>query len=964
MRKQITKLLAAALVLAQLCQPAAAAADTKGSTQKADTLRGVWIASVYNIDFPKSGTTTEQQKSQLISQLDQIQAAGLNAVFFQVRPTADALYQSSVYPWSNVLTGQYGQAPEPYYDPLQFVIDEGRKRGIEVHAWINPYRITVGSADSPSHDLDKLAVNSPARQHPDWVVKFADGRMYFDPGVPEVTQLIVSGVEELVRNYDIAGIHFDDYFYPHANVKDASGKTVSAPFDDSASYAKYGSGKALDEWRRDNTYQMVKTVYEKIKSIKPSVQFGVSPFGVWANQSDMPEGSATKAGYGSYTQQYADTRKWVKDGILDYIAPQIYWSIGYQPADYQVLLNWWCDVVKGTGVKLYVGHAAYKVGDSSPASWLDPQEIPNQVKLNRGTGVVEGSIFYGLSKISANTLGLAQSLRSLYVESAVTRGFQVTSPADQVTVSQDSIAFSGTADPGQTLQCNGQEIAVSQGGYFTYYTSLKPGSNQFQFTQNGQTITRTVYRKTAELTSQDAAKSILEGQSLVLTEGGTATVSYVAKRGSTVTAVIGGKQLELLPTLPDSESEMVTYSATFSVDSLTGSGLQSMGKPYYLVQNGGQTVQKDLPAELFVYGREKDLVATIKSDDVSVYSGPSSNNSKITVLTEGVTDKVVGESGSYYKLNMGGWVAKSKVETSRKILPDNQIGSISGFTGREETDISFEMPFYTPYQVNVTNSECKITFFNTQGIEAKTIASWHQLFGKMSFTQSGNNAVYTLSLKQYQRFYGYTVSYSGGRLHFVFQNPVKASGGDKPLTGITVQVDAGHGGSYPGAVGPAGTAAPIEKELTLAVATYLQRELEDRGAKVVMNRTGDQSLELEERQEITKRTKPDLSVSIHLNSVDSKLDPSKYAGLLALYTEEQSKNFATVVQQSMVKELNRKSEGVRQQSLAVCRVTTCPSILLELGYICNPAEYEYLADDANMRAQARAIANGIVEYLK
>lgn len=208
---------------------------------------------------------------------------------------------------------------------------------------------------------------------------------------------------ELVKNYDIAGVVFDDYFYPSGTDK----------FDDAAAYKKYGGGLSLADWRRKNTTDLVRKTYEAVKAIDSSCLFGVSPSGIWQNSKNSELGSATN-GFESYSQIYADTRGWVKEGILDYIAPQIYWPIGYSAADYQVLVDWWSDVCDGTDVKLMISHAAYKVGDSSPAAWTDPMTIPNQIAYNRKKGTVSGSIFYGYSKISSNTLSLRDNLATLF----------------------------------------------------------------------------------------------------------------------------------------------------------------------------------------------------------------------------------------------------------------------------------------------------------------------------------------------------------------------------------------------------------------------------------------------------------------------------------------------------------------------------------------------------------------------
>ena len=316
-------------------------------------LRGVWVSTVANIDYPTAPTTDAKVlKQELITMLDHCKEMGFNAVFFQVRPCSDALYKSSIFPWSKYLTGEQGKAPNGDFDPLAFAVDEAHKRGMEMHAWINPYRITNSSSDN-----DKLASNNPAVLNPDLVITDSNGKMYYNPGDSKSVELIVNGAAEIVENYDVDGLHLDDYFYPEGD------------FNDDTTYS-YFKNEYPDKsaWRRSNVDKLVKALDEKLHSINPDIEFGISPRGIWANKSEMAEGSDTN-GSGSYSKIFADSRGWVKNGWVDYIMPQIYWNIGYEIADYTVLCNWWSDVVKGTDVKLYIGEGAYRTTSSSLEAW-------------------------------------------------------------------------------------------------------------------------------------------------------------------------------------------------------------------------------------------------------------------------------------------------------------------------------------------------------------------------------------------------------------------------------------------------------------------------------------------------------------------------------------------------------------------------------------------------------------------
>ncbi|WP_327832794.1 glycoside hydrolase family 10 protein [Bacillus swezeyi] len=363
---------------------------------KTSELRAVWIATVTNIDWPsKKGLTVKQQKEEYIKLLNDVTEMGMNAVVVQIKPTADAFYPSSYGPWSEYLTGVQGK--DPGYDPLCFLLEETHRRKLEFHAWFNPYRITMNHTD-----LNRLSENHPARRHPDWVAAYGR-QLYYNPGIPAVQDFIVKGIEEVVKNYDIDAVHMDDYFYPY--------KIAGVEFPDLDTYEQYGKNcfENIDDWRRDNVNKLVKQINTAIKKEKPHVKFGISPFGVWRNKADDPTGSNTTAGMTNYDDLYADTREWIQQGYLDYIAPQIYWSIGFAPAAYDILVDWWKNETEGRPVHLYIGQAAYKINQNADPAWSDPEEYPRQIALNRSSSVM-GSIHFSLKDVNRNPLGIKDRL--------------------------------------------------------------------------------------------------------------------------------------------------------------------------------------------------------------------------------------------------------------------------------------------------------------------------------------------------------------------------------------------------------------------------------------------------------------------------------------------------------------------------------------------------------------------------
>lgn len=311
-------------------------------------------------------------------------------MFLQVRPTADALWPSPYEPWAQCLTGVQGQ--DPGWDPLGTAVREAHARGLELHAWFNPYRVANHT------DPSRLVATHPARLHPDWVLPYG-GKLYYNPGLPEVRTFVQDAMLDAVSRYDIDGVHWDDYFYPYP--------VAGQVFADDAAYEEYGADfPDRAAWRRDNTDLLVSGMAERIKEIKPGARFGISPFGVWRNAATDPLGSDTRAGVQTYDDLHADTRKWVKEGWIDYICPQIYWNIGFAAADYAKLLPWWAETVRGTGVGLYVGEALYKAGDpAQPAAWQDPAELSRHLDLAATHPEVGGHVFFSAQHVEADRIG-------------------------------------------------------------------------------------------------------------------------------------------------------------------------------------------------------------------------------------------------------------------------------------------------------------------------------------------------------------------------------------------------------------------------------------------------------------------------------------------------------------------------------------------------------------------------------
>ena len=437
-----------------------AAASSNGN---ADDMRGIWVSTVMNLDYPSAKTTDAAAlKAEADKILDNVKAMNMNTVFLQVRPCGDAFYKSSIFPWSSYISGTQGVAPADGFDPLEYWVRAAHARGLELHAWINPYRITRGG----DTEWNSLAASNPAKgDYADCVVKYSDGNYYYDPGNPKSIDLIVKGALEIVNNYDVDGIHMDDYFYPGTS------------FNDDASWKAYGSGYSnKSDWRRDNVNKLVAELDTKLHQADSSIRFGISPQGIWANSTTMPNGSATK-GNEAYTQKFADCVAWINSGTIDYIAPQIYWNVGYTVADYSVLAKWWSNAVKGTDVDLYIGMADYRSSNVTDKNsvWYGTSELKRQLAINKADSNIKGEIHFRY-KLMVNDSNIVNLYKTYYAAGNSSNGGG-TSPSDPSAGNNSSNNNSGGNNNNNTAptpSADPNAVNITVNGTYVTYTDAKP----------------------------------------------------------------------------------------------------------------------------------------------------------------------------------------------------------------------------------------------------------------------------------------------------------------------------------------------------------------------------------------------------------------------------------------------------------------------------------------------------------
>ncbi len=364
-----------------------------------------------NIDWPTPEAVGNDslQKAEMTWILDSLESLGINAIIFQVRPTADALYKSEFEPVSHWLAGKQSFPNEElkiknyeFWDPLEWTIEQAHSRNMEVHVWLNPYRVNLAKTDT-----SMICADHVWRKHPEWFWEY-NKQWYFDPGLDVTREWICTIVQDIVTRYDIQAIHMDDYFYPYP----AGGKLLP----DTKTFAAHPRGFTdIRDWRRNNVNLAIQDISRTIHECKPEVQFGISPFGVWRNAKVDSTGSATQAGITNYDDLYADIRLWIQRGWIDYVLPQLYWEIGKRVADYEILAHWWANEVRGTRCRLYIGMAPYRLENALPKSpWGKGNEIGRQMRLNRTIPEITGECFYSTRPLLRNPRGVCDTIRLIY----------------------------------------------------------------------------------------------------------------------------------------------------------------------------------------------------------------------------------------------------------------------------------------------------------------------------------------------------------------------------------------------------------------------------------------------------------------------------------------------------------------------------------------------------------------------
>ncbi len=951
-------------------------------TENPDTeVRGVWIASVYNINYPsKAGLGAKE----LASELDDIIATaldtGLNAIYFQVRPSGDALYHSDIFPVSEFISGERGKECDDGFDALAYLVKHAHAKGIKVHAWVNPLRVTVGSASAPLTDVNDLPENDPARKNPELCVAYADGRLYYDPGMPEARELIAAGCREIAENYAVDGIIFDDYFYPSPVYTEKNGAQVLAEFDDSASYKKYGNGTELDDWRRENVNKMVKLCYDEIKAVRDNCLFGIAPFGIWQNDNGVNGGSDT-AGMESYSSIYCDSLAFVEGGYIDYIAPQIYWSFSTSVARYDTLVRWWNSKVQNTGVDLLICHGVYRYEDMDEPD----EEILRQIQFARSELAYKGSIHYGYASIKNNTKGLADELKTAYSAKMIYDAprdnggtFVISTPQSGTYTEESSTYLIGSANTADTVIFNGEKVSLTKSGCFSVHTELQLGKNVITITCNGKEYEHIIYRTEPSVggyTVMDRfeVRSVSPHMRTTVQSGNILELSCTAPAGSVVTAEVGGKTVTLLPVLGNVGSEPFIaelYRGTMELD--TADSIESLGKVVFTAERGEYGASCE-GGEIRVLGKGYCIPVTVKNDYAHLKVSPESSfYDDYTPQVVGMTEYAVGEEEGYWLLSMGGYISVDDTEASEAVAYPTRGGlrQMLQTTDGKHTVFYIKSPEKPAISAELNGTSLIFTLHNVQVTDTtltRDTSSPVVENAALAYNGETGNSEVRLTLLDEKNFYGFEFGYEQVQgvpiIRISLNEPPTLKQGDKPLEGKRIVLDAGHGGDDPGALGAFGAeSGKNEADINLAIVLKLREKLAALGAEVILTRDSDITLELEDREKMLLELDPDLVMVVHQNSMPYSADITKIRGIAAFYCADSGKLLADAVSDELSAALGRDYYEPRWLTLMMCRNHRFVSALVETGFMTSVEEYERMLTREGVETTAEGIKNGILEF--
>ncbi|MBQ1216654.1 MAG: family 10 glycosylhydrolase [Clostridia bacterium] len=921
---------------------------------KAEYVEGVWVATVGNLDFPSANNLTATQlKKEIDTLMDNIVSFGLNTVYFQVRPNGDALYPSEYYPSSAFVVPKQGDALP--MDILDYAIKAAHSRGLSFHAWINPYRVTSSTTSTAP-----LAKTNPAVRHPEWVV--TDGtKLYLNPGLPEVRQYIIDGVLEIVKKYDVDGIHFDDYFYPDDLTK----------WKDGDAYKKYGNGLSLEDWRRENNNALVKDCYDAIKKADPTVQFGISPAAVWNTSANMAGGVDIIGGYLTFTQAFADTKKWVEEGWLDYICPQIYFQISHSTAPFKPIADWWNALCAKGNVDLYIGIGAYRCEDTS--AYKGGKEIPAQLDYLENLTSVDGVVFFRYDSLVKNHADVGDQIKDRFYIKPISTELKLDRTSETLDSSYKSTYIIGISDPNFPLYADGVPVERTTDGYFAHYVSLTQSKTVVTFTHKGKTVEYVINRTSSSNTGSSTTMSSFGFVSGSFTpafdfadkSGATLTLSCVAPAGSKVTVKIGTYVVTLKTTTKAPSNgtyKKATYTGTFTLPQVDGGGNTNLGYVVFYAEKGKETAMYSPGCMVEVINDSDSYVMQVVNDKSFIRPNLEVCREFYHFATKGSKINVLSKADGTVKLSNGMYMATTDLEAISGKLSKSAWKSMKMKNTDKYTVFSLGLTETVFHDLWMNETDVEIYLYDVTGDLPSFTLGENPLFSAIKIERMNETTIrMVLTYKEARHIYGYTCAFDGTTLNISFRNPSKLASGDQPLKGIVISIDPGHSQNS-GAVGTYNKKEVYESTLNLTLSKLAAEKLRAMGATVVLSHQGEGTYSLEELILQFRDLKPDVNVSIHFNSHSG--NPLSLSGTFTYWCYRNSQLLSDVMLEEFTKETGLKKNRSDCNCYQVSRFCDFPSILFETAYICNPTDVAWFMKEENMDRAADAIAKGLLAYFR
>ncbi|MFA9380688.1 MAG: N-acetylmuramoyl-L-alanine amidase, partial [Acetanaerobacterium sp.] len=772
------------------------------------------------------------------------------------------------------------------------------------------------------------------------------GAKYYDIANPDVRELFADAAGELVKGYSIDGILLDTDVYPKN-------------LNDSKSYSTYGGTRSIDEFRSDNVSALVGEVSGRIENTDASVFFGVA---------------ATSDAY-SLDNPY-DTAAWINDGLIDCIVPRLYTAIGYGQDDFKTRIEGWEQATYGTPVLLMPALNSAAVGDitQSGGSFMDPSELMYQIMMARSC-YSDGHVYSDITSLMKNPLDMFGKVYRLYLDNTVsdrTSSFtvngklDVTRPSANISVSSSTYFILGTSNPNQDLYVDGKRVTNrGSGGTFGVYLDIPVGTTTVNVTQGSTTITRAIKRsagggviKISKIT-QNSMQPTSMG---MVNSGQDYEVKCIAPSGGDVTAKLGDSVCTLKQVAATAESGVpATFKGTLTVSGdYSESRTTNLGEITYTLQYGGNTSSYTSSGDLFFVGANTTASVRMLDDITLIYKSADSTDGSLTNFRKDTTDYIAEETDTMFGLAMGGYVKKSSVmlvegETLAAPVSDGVVLE----KDRDSESYVIKGGAGIPFLFSRADGKIDVSLYNIKGLGSFNV-SQSELFSSCSM----NGQTATFTLKSGVSLGGCNLSYRGNDAVLFFKKaPSLSNDADKPLAGVTVVLDPGHGGVDPGAIGPEGVNGTVEKNITLAVAQRTRGYLQDLGAQVYLTRLSDTGATQADRAGLGEKVKADFFVSVHANSAVESSNSNKITGVEVYYYASASGDFAHTMMSQLTSATGRPKRNVYRSTYVVTRTYYAPSVLCELGFMSNPSEYEDMLTSGDIDREAYALAQGILKSM-